>query len=189
MSSLASALRTHCQKISFRRNPRGPDFSPDGANQSENEMKTRETAVARADIAFPSAPVVSLPNLLPSAATLTSTAVHSDVAIPESCCTDQTTSRKTVSDEPSIDTQNAVSGSVFAGYCENIFEEEIPSRMRHYDREHNIPNEHSTFSIPPMFIDFEGNKGPDERLPSGWKEHTHSDGKPYFLHAKYASAS
>lgn len=148
-------------------------------------MKTRETAVARADIAFPSAPVVSLPNLLPSAATLTSTAVHSDVAIPESCCTDQTTSRKTVSDEPSIDTQNAVSGSVFAGYCENIFEEEIPSRMRHYDREHNIPNEHSTFSIPPMFIDFEGNKGPDERLPSGWKEHTHSDGKPYFLHAKY----
>ncbi|KAK0226131.1 hypothetical protein IW262DRAFT_742215 [Armillaria fumosa] len=36
-----------------------------------------------------------------------------------------------------------------------------------------------------MLIDFEGNKGPGERLPSGWKEHTHSDGKTYFLHDKY----
>ncbi|KAK0486011.1 hypothetical protein IW261DRAFT_1559443 [Armillaria novae-zelandiae] len=206
MSSLASALRTHCQKISFRRNSRGPDFSPDGANQAENEMQTRETAVARGVLAFPSAPVVSLRNLLPSAATLTSATVHSDVAVPEPSCADPTPSRKALSDELSIDIQNAVSGSMFAGYREEIFEEEIPSRMGHYDREHNMfvyispfqslcsftantfsPNEVPTFSIPPMTIDFEGNKGPGERLPSGWKEHTHSDGKPYFLHENNAS--
>ncbi|PBK74312.1 hypothetical protein ARMSODRAFT_1081260, partial [Armillaria solidipes] len=57
--------------------------------------------------------------------------------------------------------------------------------MGHHDREHNIPNEASTFSIPPMLIDFESNKGSGEALPSGWKEYTHSDGKPYFWHDKY----
>ncbi|KAK0195622.1 hypothetical protein F5146DRAFT_296446 [Armillaria mellea] len=178
MSSLAS-LRTRYQRILFRRNPRGPGFSPDGANQAGNEMLTRETVVAETVIAIPSAPVVSLPGFLPSAATLTSTAVYSDVAIPESSCADATTS---LSDEFS-DTQ--CTGSIFAGYHESIFEEEIPSRMGHHDREYNIPNEASTFSIPPMLIDFEGNKGLGEQLPFGWKEHIHSDGKPYFLHHEY----
>ncbi|PBK91704.1 hypothetical protein ARMGADRAFT_1166499 [Armillaria gallica] len=185
MTSLPSTLRTCCQRFSFRRHPRGSDFSPDGANQAGNEMQTRETAVAGAVIALPSAPVASQSNLLQSAATLTSRAIHSDVAIPESSRADPTTSRTAFSDEPSIDTQSTVNGTIFAGYCEEIFEEEIPSRMGHHDREYNIPNEASTFSIPPLLIDFEGNKGSGEKLPSGWKEYTHSDGKPYFWHDEY----
>ncbi len=175
MTSLPSTLRTCCQRIPFRRHPRGSVFSPDGANQAGNEMQTRETAVAGAVIALPSAPVASQSNFLPSAATLTSTAIHSDVAIPEFSRADPTTSRTALSDEPSIDTQSTVNGSIFAGYREEIFEEEIPSRMGHHDREYNMfvyipsfrslcsftantfsPNEASTFSIPPLLIDFEG---------------------------------
>ncbi|KAK0454732.1 hypothetical protein EV421DRAFT_2029727 [Armillaria borealis] len=134
MTSLPSTLRTCCQRIPFRRHPRGSVFSLDGANQAGNEMQTRETVVAGAVIA----------------------AIHSDVAIPESSCADPTTFREILSDEPSIDTQSTVNDSIFAGYREKIFEEEIPSRMGHHDREYHIPNEASTFSIPPLLIDFEG---------------------------------
>ncbi len=169
MISFPSTLRTRCQRIPFRRHPRGSVLSPDGANQAGNEMQTRETAVAGAVIALPSAPVASQSNFLPS------TAIQSDVAIPESSRADPTTSRTAFSDEPSIDTQSTVNGSIFAGYREEIFEEEIPSRMGHHDREYNMfvyipsfrslcsftantfsPNEASTFSIPPLLIDFEG---------------------------------
>ncbi|KAK0461057.1 uncharacterized protein EV420DRAFT_175984 [Desarmillaria tabescens] len=185
MSAFHSTLRTRCQRI-FRRHTCESISSPDGVNQDGNEMQSRETAVAKRVIAIPSAPVISLPDLRPSCTTLTSTIVQSDVAVPESSCADPSTFVNAHSDVTNIEDRSAVTDSVFSGYREEIFEEAVPSRMGHHDREYNIPNEPSTFTIPPMFTDFEGTKGSSEaQLPSGWKECTHSDGKVYFWHDGY----
>ncbi|KAK0212631.1 hypothetical protein DFS33DRAFT_51220 [Desarmillaria ectypa] len=189
MSGFSSTLRTCCQRIPFLRHPCESISSSDDVNQEGNEMQTRETAVAKRVITIPSAPVISLPDSRPSCATLTSTVVQSDVAVSESSCAVPSTFLNAHSDEISIDARSTANDSVFSGYREDIFEEEVPSHMGHHDREYNIPNEASTFTIPPMLTDFAGSKGSGAgQLPSGWKECTHSDGKIYFWHDEYASA-